>query len=191
MQVVELKIELTDMPYKVTRTLRVPTALRLSDLHKLLQAAMPWDNSHMYDFTLGRTLRWTMPSSDDWGDTRSATNERISDVLAAMGRTKTFIYTYDMGDCWEHAITPGRPAELAPDAPAIALLAAEGACPPDDSGGAPGFEQMIAAAADPAHEYHQDMVDWLGDDFPWKTEADTPALMQRVGKVGTSMLKRL
>ena len=57
MQVVELFVTLLDMPYPVSRRLRVPTALRLSDLHLLLQAAMPWDNSHLYDFSLGRSLR--------------------------------------------------------------------------------------------------------------------------------------
>lgn len=191
MQIIELKVELLDMPYQITRSLRVPVALCLSDLHKVLQAAMPWDNSHLFDFTLGRSLRWTKPSPDDWGDVRNAAKERISDVLAEMGRKKTFLYTYDMGDNWEHVITPGRPAELGAGDAAIALLAAEGTCPPDDSGGAPGFERMLEAASDPAHEYHQDMVDWLGDDLPWNPAADTVKLARQVAKVGARLAKRL
>jgi Plasmid pRiA4b ORF-3-like protein len=191
MQVVDLEIQLLDMPYLVTRRLRVPAAILLSDLHKLLQAAMPWDDSHLYDFALGRSLRWTKPGPDDWGDSRNATAESVADVMAELGRKKSFLYTYDMGDSWEHEITPGKPRDLAPGEPAIALLAAEGACPPDDSGDAPGFDRMLEVAADPAHEEHKDIVDWLGDDHPWKTSADVPTLTERVRKAGARIIKKL
>ncbi len=191
MQIVELGIQLLDMPYTVTRKLKVPTAIRLSDLHKLLQAALPWDDSHLYDFSLGRSLRWTKPGPDDWGDVRSATAETLADVLAELGRKKSFLYTYDMGDSWEHQIVPGKPRDLNADEPVIALLAAEGACPPDDSGGAPGFDRMLAVAADPADEEHEDIVDWLGDLHPWNPSADVPMLTERVRKAGARVLKKL
>ena len=191
MQVVELNVKLLDLPYPVIRKLRVPVALRLSDLHKLLQAAMPWDDSHLYDFSLGRSLRWTKPGPDDWGDTRDATVETLAGVLAELGRKRSFVYTYDMGDSWEHEITTGKPVELAPGEAAITLLAAEGACPPDDSGGAPGFDHMLEAATDPTHESHQDMVEWLGDQHPWNPAADLPKLNAQVSKVAARILKRL
>ncbi len=191
MQVVELTVTLLDTPYPVTRRLRVPVAITLVGLHQVLQAAMPWDNSHMFDFTLGRTLRWAKPGPDDWGDTRSASRERLAEVLAEMGRKRAFTYTYDMGDSWEHEIRPGKPAALDPGAEAVALLAAEGACPPEDSGGAPGFDYMLEAAADPAHESHAEMLDWLGDFFPWNPAADAAALADRVRKVGARIAKRL
>jgi Plasmid pRiA4b ORF-3-like protein len=191
MQVVDLEIQLLDMPYPVTRRLRVPVAIRLSDLHQLLQAAMPWDDSHLYDFALGRSLRWTKSGSDDWGDSRSATAASVADVMAELGRKKSFLYTYDMGDSWEHEVTPGKPRGLASGEPAVALLTAEGACPPDDSGGAPGFDRMLEVAADPAHEEHEDIVDWLGDDHPWNRSADVQALTERVRKAGARIVKKL
>ena len=61
MQIVDLEIELVDLPYKVTRKLTVPATIALNDLHKVLQAAMGWDNSHMFDFTCGtgrKAHRW-------------------------------------------------------------------------------------------------------------------------------------
>jgi Plasmid pRiA4b ORF-3-like protein len=191
MQIVDLNIELLDMSYPVQRQLRVPLTIRLSDLHMLLQAAMPWDNSHLYDFTLGRSLRWSKPGPDDWGDTRNATKETLADVLAELGRKRSFLYTYDMGDSWEHEIKPGKPRELAPDEAAIALLAATGSCPPDDSGGAPGFDYMLEVTSDPAHEEHEDMVEWLGDAHPWDRVADLPKLAERVRKAGARILKKL
>ncbi|MCO5160378.1 MAG: plasmid pRiA4b ORF-3 family protein [Mesorhizobium sp.] len=44
------------------------------------------------------------------------------------------------------------------------------ACPPDDSGGPPGFEAMLAVAADPDDPEYQEIMEWLGD---WKKSAFT------------------
>jgi hypothetical protein len=191
MQVIDIDVELLDLPYPVKRRLRVPVSVRLSDLHKLLQAAMPWGDSHLYDFSLGRSLRWTLPGPDDWGDARSATAEGLADVLAELGRNKAFVYTYDTDDAREHEITPGKPYDLPAGEPAIALLVAEGACPPDDSGGAPGFDRLLEVAADPAHDEHEDIVDWLGDDHPWNPAADVPDLTERVRKAGARIATTL
>lgn len=190
MQIVELSVELLDMPYPVKRRLRVPTTILLADLHKLLQAAMPWDDSHLYDYSLGRSLRWAKPEPGDWGDTRDVRKERLADALAELGRRKTFLYTYDMGDNWEHAITPGKPVGLAAGEVAIALLAAEGATPPDDSGGAPGFDYLLEVTSDPTHDEHEDMVDWLGDLHPWKPAADIPALTAKVQTLAARLAKK-
>ncbi len=191
MQVVELDVTLADMPYRVARRLRVPVTIGLDDLHKVLQAAMPWDNSHLYDYALGRSLRWAKPDPGDWGDTRDVRKERLADVLAELGKKRAFLYTYDMGNNWEHEIRPGKPFDLPPGDPPIALLAAEGRCPPEDSGGAPGFEMMLQAAADPAHENHEEMTDWLGDEHPWNPAVEVAALAGRVAKVGRAVAKRL
>lgn len=191
MQVVDLTIQLLDMPYPVTRRLRVPTGILLSDLHKILQAALPWDDSHLYDYALGRSLRWAKPERDDWGDTRDVRKERLAEVLAELGRKKTFLYTYDMGDNWEHEITPGKPFELTAGDAAIALLGADGACPPDDSGGAPGFDYLLQATSDPAHAEHEDLAEWLGDQHPWNPVADVAGLSGKVARGGARILKTL
>ena len=35
-------------------------------------------------------------------------------------------------------------------------------CPPEDIGGAPGFENFLEAIADPNHEEHPEILEWLG-----------------------------
>jgi hypothetical protein len=37
-----------------------------------------------------------------------------------------------------------------------------GACPPEDCGGAPGYSDLKVILADPAHEEHHAMLEWLG-----------------------------
>jgi hypothetical protein len=191
MQVVDLDMTLMDMPYPVTRRLRVPLGITLAELHKVLQAAMPWEDGHLHDFSLGRALRWAVPHADDWGDTRDERKETLAQVIAGMGRKKAFTYTYDMGDSWEHEIRPGKPRDLAEGEAPVALLAAAGRCPPEDSGGAPGFDRMLQVAADPADDEHEDIVEWLGDLHPWNPAADGAALTAAVAKAGQRIVKRL
>ena len=44
-------------------------------------------------------------------------------------------------------------------------LAGENACPPEDVGGPPGYEEFLRAIADPGHELHEDMVKWCDGRF--------------------------
>jgi hypothetical protein len=39
------------------------------------------------------------------------------------------------------------------------------ACPPEDSGGPYGYPDLIAILADPQHEEHDQMREWIGEDF--------------------------
>jgi len=73
------------------------------------------------------------------------------------------LYTYDFGDGWEHDIVLEK--VLPPD-PVVGLscLAGKGACPPEDCGGAWGYANLKEALADPGHEEHEDLLDWLGLD---------------------------
>ena len=44
-------------------------------------------------------------------------------------------------------------------------LGGANAAPPEDVGGAPGYEGFVAAMADPIHPEHQEMREWYGDSF--------------------------
>jgi hypothetical protein len=75
------------------------------------------------------------------------------------------IYTYDLGDSWEHAIVLEKQLPLDPNASYPVCTDGELACPPDDCGGIPGFYDLVEAIADPNHEQHEELKDWLGYDF--------------------------
>ena len=44
-------------------------------------------------------------------------------------------------------------------------LAGERACPPEDVGGVPGYEQFLGAIKDPKHPQHEEYLEWIGGDF--------------------------
>ncbi len=75
------------------------------------------------------------------------------------------VYEYDFGDGWEHVIEVQKIVDREPGVEYPVCLAGKKACPPEDCGGLWGFYSMIEAIGDPKHEDHEDMVDWLGEEF--------------------------
>ena len=87
----------------------------------------------------------------------------LSDVLRKVGAK--FIYTYDLGDSWEHAIVLEKQLPVDPNTKYPVCTDGQLACPPEDCGGIPGFYDLLDALADPTHERHEELLEWIGDDF--------------------------
>jgi hypothetical protein len=77
----------------------------------------------------------------------------------------TFLYIYDFGDYWRHRIVVEKvlPAEVGTKYPAC--IGGRRACPPEDCGGPWGYQECLAAIADPDHEEHESMLTWVGGSF--------------------------
>lgn len=74
-------------------------------------------------------------------------------------------FIYDFGDNWTHEIVV---ENFLPELPGIPYPRCTGgarACPPDDSGGAWGYEEYLEALRNPDTPEKKDMVNWIGDDF--------------------------
>jgi hypothetical protein len=92
-----------------------------------------------------------------------ATAALLSDLVNREGQK--FGYEYDFGDGWEHEILIEKieEVEAAPERPqAPVCLKGKRACPPDDVGGPWGYAQCLEALADPSHERHEELSEWLG-----------------------------
>lgn len=182
--VARLKILLDDVEPVVMRRVEVPLALPLDRLHLVIQTAMGWTDTHLYEFCVG-DAGWGIPDPDwDLGsgplDARKAT---LLDVIEDTG-TKTLRYLYDFGDGWEHTVGIERIGPADPEAVYPLLLEAEGRCPPEDVGGSPGYEEFLEAIADPRHERHREMREWCGEDFdPHAVDvADISLALANLGK---------
>ncbi len=156
---------LDDVEPAVMRRLEIPLALRLDRLHLVIQTAMGWTDTHLYEFRAG-DVGWGIPDPD-WGlgpgplDARKAT---LLDVIEDTG-AKTFKYLYDFGDGWEHTVKIERIGTADPGTVYPRLLEAEGQCPPEDVGGPPGYEEFLEAIANPHREQHAELRTWYGGDF--------------------------
>src|SRR6266540_3892865 len=71
---------------------------------------------------------------------------------------------YHFGDDWEHEILVEKLLVAEPGLRYPLCVAGEGACPPEDCGGAWGYAHLREVLADPASEEHDDLLAWLGLD---------------------------
>ena len=163
--VARLKVTLDDVEPSVVRRLMVPLDLRLDRLHLVLQAALGWTNTHLWEFR-ARDIGWGIPDPE-WDRGSGPLDARKITLLKVVEDTgaKTLTYLYDFGDGWEHTVKIER---IEPPQPAVSypvLIEALGRCPPEDVGGPSGYEEFLAALADPDHERHAEMVEWHGETF--------------------------
>lgn len=175
-QTYQLKITLRGTKPPIWRRLLVPGSLNLERLHRVIQDAMGWENSHLHSFEV-HGAEFGAADSDEWGGDVKAENQH---TLERLLRVKDrFTYRYDFGDGWEHQIvvekiTPGEPA-------APSVIAGARACPPEDCGGIWGYEELVAALADKRHPRHAALAEWAPPD--WTPERfDLAAADKRVAK---------
>ena len=162
-RIARLHVTLNDVKPSVQRRVEVPLAIRLDRLHLVLQAAMGWTNSHLYEIR-ARNIGWGVPDPDFGDGPLDAKKARLADVLEDVG-TKTVKYLYDFGDGWEHTVKVERITDAVPGLAYPVLINATGRCPPDDVGGPWGYDEFLEALADPAHENHAEMKKWAGETF--------------------------
>lgn len=93
-----------------------------------------------------------------------------------LGRRKTFDYIYDFGDDWRHRIVIEERLPSTPVEHPAALLDGARACPPEDCGGAWGYQRLLAILAGKKDPKHKDTLDWLGK---WKPEGFKLAATRR------------
>ena len=161
--IARLKITLDDMEPAVIRRVETPFDIRLDRLHLLIQAAMGWTNSHLYEIRVG-DVGWGIPDPG-WPDgPLDARKARLADVIEDVG-TRTLRYIYDFGDGWEHTIKIERLGDPEPGVAYPRLIEASGRCPPEDVGGPWGYGELLEAIADPKHERHAEFKEWIADDF--------------------------
>ncbi len=173
--IVQIKIKLLGVTKPpVWRRVQLRADTRLDQLHEIIQAALGWENYHLHTFTVGEEEFGPRDPELmlDCGDERTVTLGELTDIGAR------FRYTYDFGDNWEHEITVEDLLDPDPDTHYPILLAAKGACPPEDCGGTWGYADLKAILADPNDEQHEERLEWLGLDNASEFDPNTVTLDQ-------------
>lgn len=157
----QIKVALRYVNPPVWRRIEVPGDIKLGKLHRILQVAMGWGDSHLHAFRIGKTV-YGIPDPDFPDDMQNERNVRL-DSVAAQG--DTIIYEYDFGDGWLHELRIEKTLPSDPSVHYPRCTAGERACPPEDCGGPPGYEHLLEVLRDPKHEAHEEMREWIGGDF--------------------------
>ena len=164
-----LHITIDDITPPIWRDIVISERTTLLQLHRTLQIAFGWFDMHLHMFEING-IKYSQPEDDsgaglDELDARSTLDVTIKDLQLPEGAT--FTYEYDFGDAWLHTIqVTSVHEEIDPELTAYPLLVGGArAAPPEDCGGAPGYEQLLTVLRNPKHKEHEAMLMWLGLPF--------------------------
>jgi hypothetical protein len=159
----QFKVTLKGVHPPVWRRIQAPGDLPLPQLHAILQIAMGWTNSHLHGFRAGGKF-YTEPDPEY---TNMAVMDeqyfQLNQIAPKVG--DHFVYEYDFGDSWEHALIVEQILPPEPGAACPRCIAGRRSCPPEDVGGVPGYIDFLDAIHDPRHPQYEEWMEWIGDSF--------------------------
>ncbi|MBT7060702.1 MAG: plasmid pRiA4b ORF-3 family protein [Lentisphaerae bacterium] len=166
--VYQLTISLLESNPRIWRQVLVSGNVRLKKLHKIIQAVMPWTDSHLHQFIFPDTI-YSDPTFEIGEEmdleVRNEANALLRKVATSYGCV--FVYQYDFGDDWRHLVQVDYIADNHPSYPGHPVcLGGEFACPPEDCGGIVGYyHEFLPAFLDPEHQEGPSTRAWAGEDF--------------------------
>lgn len=149
----------------------MPSSYSFWDLHVAIQDAMGWLDYHLHAFRIqdplgGEEIGIGIPDEECFAHGAPVVagwEVRIASYLDEPGQTA--FYEYDFGDEWEHQVLLKEIVHLEQDVGYPLCVGGERACPPEDCGGIWGYQTLLEAISNPAHEEHGAMLQWVGGGF--------------------------
>ena len=180
LKAMELMVSLKLEKHHVWRRLVVPANRSYSQLHKILQDAFGWKDSHLHEFYLydSNISQYELSSNhsgshekgykpilhlvcdkEAFGYKSDITMQLDSEIKLLEYPTAQIKYNYDFGDNWQHYIEV---VNVLPnfEYPYPICIGGEGNTPPEDVGGEYGYEEFLAILADPGHPEYGHIVTW-------------------------------
>jgi hypothetical protein len=169
-QVFQFKIVLNHITPSIWREILVPSDYTFWDLHVAIQDAMGWKDYHLHEFRIadprmGSQFSIGIPDQEMIDDPQFLASWEIAIAELFSTSNTNALYIYDFGDWWEHTVSLEKELALQKDVAYPICLAGERACPPEDSGGPPGYQIFLEAMEDMEHEAHEQYREWIGGEF--------------------------
>ncbi|SMO37458.1 pRiA4b ORF-3-like protein [Saccharicrinis carchari] len=178
-QVYQFKIELLDIFPTIWRRILVPADYNFWDLHMAIQDAMGWTGSHLHHFEIKGKGKRRMSSV---GVPNFYNMHELPEIFPGweISMHKYFNdlgeeakYMYDYGDGWVHSVKLEGFIFREKKVKYPHCIGGERACPPEDCGGVPGYQEVIETLSNPYHSRHRDMRIWVGEN--WDAEKFNPS----------------
>ena len=152
-----LRVCLLDIQPEISRRFLIASRVTLGQLHSVLQGVMGWMDMHLHAFQVGG-----IGYSDPRFDLDQHLDEFDITCEEAFPQVESAIrYDYDFGDCWRHEVVLEHSwPTLLSDRRAV-CFEGEGACPPEDCGGASGYGRLLDVLADPEDPDKGEREEWL------------------------------
>jgi pRiA4b ORF-3-like protein len=159
----QLKITITDVRPPIWRRVQTKDCT-LAKLHDIIQDSMGWTDSHLHLFEI-KGEQFGLRDQWEEGDMDVGDSEKITLGHLLDAGVKKFRYTYDMGDNWDHTVLIEKRVAVETGVRYPRCVAGARACPPEDCGGAWSYGDFVEAVQDPEHERHEELLEWLGEEF--------------------------
>lgn len=121
-----------------------------------IQDAMGWSDYHLHEFQMldpsGKLeVRIGIPDEDFGEDIIPGWDKKIASYFSLENPAAN--YTYDFGDNWEHTVQLEKILPREDSASYPRCIGGKRACPPEDCGGVPGYEEICQGKSDFQEEY--------------------------------------
>ncbi len=160
--VYQIKVTLKNIRPPIWRRLLIPATMSLIELHRVLQLSMGWFDAHLHQFIVGREYFGDL-EFDDFDTMQDETKYTISDLLQY--EKDSLIYEYDFGDGWEHEVVLEKILSYKKGMLLPVCIKGKRSCPPEDVGGAWGYQEFIETISDPDDPEYEDVLEWVGGEF--------------------------
>ena len=179
--IARIRIELRSVEPHVWRRVDVPLSCTLLALHDIIQIAMGWTDSHLFEFQVGDRLYGALEFDPELLEPRQYKASRIRLRTLIERGVHRFDYIYDFGDYWQHDVVIEEVRDGEADIDYPVFVDGERRCPPEDVGNAEGFMEFLEAALIPGHEAHERMVTWYGKRFEFNEIDERDIRMRLAG----------
>ena len=154
-----MRVDLRNAKPPIWRRLQVRSDLTLDVVHRVLQAAFGWTDSHLWRFSLGGDAfssssqvflcPWDVEEGEfeDEGGTPAALI-RLDEAVQVPGEILS--YAYDYGDNWELALRLETVLPAAAGTPSAVAVDGRRAAPPEDCGGRRTADELAEVLEDPS-----------------------------------------
>jgi Plasmid pRiA4b ORF-3-like protein len=170
---VQIRVSLDGVEPAIYRRLVVPLDTTLAQLHRILQAAMGWRDSHFHQFEIGG-LRFGDPEllnrdrPDDFQQAFDSSSVRLRDFHFDHVGELFFGYLYDFGDSWQHTVALEKLLAVKPAPKTATCIEGARSCPPENVGGTCGYFEFLRVLLNPEPdelEEQRQLKRWCGGRF--------------------------
>jgi hypothetical protein len=170
-KVARFRVTLEEIAPPVWREFEIDFQGTFWDLHVAIQDVFGWLGYHLHRFevmdpALDETTSIGIPDPDGGFEDDldlPGWEVPIADLLSRPGDEAA--YLYDFGDDWRHTVVLLDVGAAESGVKYPRCLDGGRACPPEDCGGAHGYEELLEALADPGHERHVELRAWAPEGF--------------------------
>ncbi|NLK96536.1 MAG: plasmid pRiA4b ORF-3 family protein [Epulopiscium sp.] len=166
----QVKVSLRDIEPVIWRRLRIPGNITFQQLHQIIQAAFGWLDYHLYNFKFERSKTVVAVPDDNYapgdlyGEDITELDARTTIIDELLGNNDSCVYEYDFGDSWEHEIIIERQLKDTKKNSIPECLDGARHRPPEDVGGAGGYEYFLNIIMDKKNPQREEMLYWAEKD---------------------------